>query len=314
VSLSEQTMEVFPRSGTSGVLVPSGQVDCSAKAPRISILISNYNHGRFLQQCFAGIFRQKFADFEIIVTDDGSTDGSQALLEQFAKKDSRVRLSFFQKNRGAMAATENNMARARGALIYGGAADDFIIDDRFFERAVNALDKHPQAAGFYGVAGLFSDDQGKLVGSLGTAPHEGYVAPADFYRAFVRRQVFVPGNSSIWRRDAMDTVGGFDYSLGPQVDFWVNHALPSKYGVVFAKVPVTCQRVYSNHSSFGAKATLWEIASRFARVEERLRAFVPDYDGMENDWTQWRMGYLIDAIEHSGLKAELADLVRIAKR
>jgi glycosyltransferase involved in cell wall biosynthesis len=264
--------------------------------PTISVLLSNYNYGKYLPQCLAGILRQSFRDFEVVITDDGSTDGSQAILRDLASRDDRIKPTYFEKNQGAMAATKHNMERARGRLIFGEGVDDFIIDKEFFKNAVEGLVRHPDAAGFFAQAALLSIETNTPVGMIGMAPREGYWSPAEFYPAFLRAEMFVPGASSIWRRECMRAVGEFDYSLGPQTDYLINHLLPAKYGVVYARVPVACQRIYQSAGNYGSRGDLWEMAARYASVEAKLKAAVPEYPEMEKDWAVWRARTMIDAI------------------
>lgn len=266
-------------------------------SPEISVILSNYNYGHYLRQCLQGILRQTFGNFEIVITDDGSTDGSQEIIAHFAANDKRIKPSYFAKNRGAMAATQHNMERVRGRLIFGEGVDDFIVDDHFFERAVSALATYPEAAGFVGVAGLLSVERNQLVSAMGSAPREGYIGPVECYRGFLRGSVFVPGSSSIWRLDCINAIGGFDYSLGPQTDFVLNHALAAKYGIVHTRAGVTCQRIYENSANYGSKATIWEAAHRYERVEMILRQMIPAYEDMDSDWKAWRIRWMLDVID-----------------
>ena len=100
----------------------------------------------------------------------------------------------------------------------------------------------------------------------------------------------------------MKAFGGFDFSLGPQIDFLLNHALPCIDGIVFGGVPVACQRVYDNAQNFGSKATIWEAARRLERVENALRDIGTAYPEMNEDWKQWRARWMLDAIRKSGVK------------
>ncbi|MBI3885511.1 MAG: glycosyltransferase [Opitutae bacterium] len=270
--------------------------------PTFSILICNYNHGCYLPQCLAGIRRQTFADFEVLITDDGSTDASQQIIADAAAKDPRIKPHYFAKNQGAMAAVADIWGRATGSYIFGEGADDFMIDERFLERAAAGLAAHPDAAGFFGVAGLFSAGKNTVVGKIGSAARAGFVPPEECYRDILRGRMFVPGSSSIWRRDCLEEIGGYDLTLGPQIDFLVNHALPSRHGAVFADVAVTCQRIHENASNFGSKGgTLWESTGRLAKVEQRMREWARPYDGMEADWKLWRARWTLDAIRTSGV-------------
>ncbi len=274
-------------------------------APTFSIYLCNYNHAKYLPQCLAGMLRQSFTDFEVVITDDGSTDGSQRIIAGIAAKDSRLKTHFFTKNQGLMAATKNALERVTGTYIFGEGADDFIFNEHFLALAATALAEHPTAAGFFGVVGLLDAEQNQVTGKFGSASREGYIPPEDCYRDFLRGNMFAPGSSSIWRRDCMQEIGGFDFSLGPQIDFLMNHALPARHGVVFTSAPVTCQRIYQKASSFGSKGgTLWEATGRLAKVEARIREWGQPYTGMEEDWKRWRAQWAIDAIKTSGIRIE----------
>jgi glycosyltransferase involved in cell wall biosynthesis len=120
-------------------------------APRLSVLIANYNHGHYLSKCFAGLLAQTFTDFEILITDDGSTDGSPEIIADYAKKDARFKPEYFPANRGLVAASANLFGRVSGRYLYSGAADDFVINKDFFQKAVTTLEQDKRPAGFYGI-------------------------------------------------------------------------------------------------------------------------------------------------------------------
>ncbi len=275
----------------------------STHAPTVSVLICNYNQERYIAQCLAGIRRQTLKDFEVVITDDGSTDKSASIIARVAAEDKRIKPVYFPKNRGVIAAVQETFARVTGRLLFCEGSDDFIANEHFFAEAVAALDKHPNAAGFFGLAGLLYAEKNELAGRLGQSPAEGCISPEECYRQFLRGTMFVPGSSSIWRHECMTEIGGFDYSLGPQIDFLVNHALPARHGVVFNNTAFTCQRIYQNASNFGSKGgTLWEAAGRLEKVEKRMREWAQPYEGMEEDWKIWRARWTLEAIRTTGVR------------
>jgi glycosyltransferase involved in cell wall biosynthesis len=271
-------------------------------------MLCNYNHGRYLPQCLAGLLRQTFTDFEIVVTDDGSTDDSVSIIREFAEKDPRFQPVYFAQNRGVLAATEDVFNRSRGKYLFGQGADDFIFDANFFARAVAALESYPSAAGFYGISAIYSDERKQAINIMGSAPTEGFIAPEPFIKGFLRGEVFVPGSSSIWRAEHVKGFGGYDVSFGPQTDYFVNHALPFMHGIVFEKTPFTGMRVYDTGSNYGSKGTLWEAVARFAQIEKRLRELVSPYDGMEDDWRIWRARSMVESILKTGIKMDVGNI------
>ncbi|MBR5118186.1 MAG: glycosyltransferase [Muribaculaceae bacterium] len=91
----------------------------------VSVIIPVYNVGRYLPKCLESIARQSFGNFEVIVVDDGSTDDSGSIADDFAKLDSRFRV-IHQKNLGLSAARNVGLDEARGEHITFVDGDDWI--------------------------------------------------------------------------------------------------------------------------------------------------------------------------------------------
>lgn len=100
------------------------------KHPTISVLMPVYNAERYVAEAVESILAQTFADFEFIITDDGSTDGSHSILERYAKQDSRIRL-ISRPNTGYVVALNEMLALARSEFIARMDADDISLSERF---------------------------------------------------------------------------------------------------------------------------------------------------------------------------------------
>ena len=105
--------------------------------PRISVIVPVYKVEQFLPTCVQSILGQTFADFELILVDDGSPDGCGALCDAYAEQDSRVRV-IHQKNGGLSAARNSGIAAAKGELLAFVDSDDLIAPD-YLEQLYNAL-------------------------------------------------------------------------------------------------------------------------------------------------------------------------------
>ena len=92
--------------------------------PSISVIVPVYQAEKFLHRCLDSVARQTFSDWELILVDDGCTDGSPALCDQFAAKDDRVRVFHRKKNQGVSAARNLGLQEARGDYIAFLDADD----------------------------------------------------------------------------------------------------------------------------------------------------------------------------------------------
>jgi len=91
--------------------------------PKVSIIIPVYNAEKYLRECLDSVVNQTLADIEIICVNDGSTDGSPAILREYAAKDARLRL-IDQVNTGPSAARNRGLDLARGEYIQFVDADD----------------------------------------------------------------------------------------------------------------------------------------------------------------------------------------------
>lgn len=84
--------------------------------PKISVIVPVYNTEKYLHRCVDSILAQTFTDFELLLIDDGSTDSSGAICDEYAQKDSRVRV-FHKENGGASSARNLGLDNATGEWI-----------------------------------------------------------------------------------------------------------------------------------------------------------------------------------------------------
>ena len=97
----------------------------NAEAPLVSIIIPVYNKGQFLHRCFDSFLNSGFAELEIIVVNDGSTDNGGVICDIYQSKDSRFKV-IHQPNAGVSAARNKGLDIATGRWIYFADADDWI--------------------------------------------------------------------------------------------------------------------------------------------------------------------------------------------
>lgn len=96
--------------------------------PLISVIVPIYQVRPWLEKCLDSIVRQSYPHLEIILVDDGSTDGCSAVCDEWAEKDSRI-LVIHQENAGLSAARNIGLRHARGAYISFIDSDDYIHPD-----------------------------------------------------------------------------------------------------------------------------------------------------------------------------------------
>lgn len=124
------------------MLMPSrGAHPADMTTPTVSVLLPVRDAGRHLRSCLRSLRRQHFADWEAVIVDDGSTDGSGALLDHYAARDPRIRV-VHRPARGLVAALNHGIGLCRGRLVARLDADDVMLPDRL-GRQVAMLDSNP---------------------------------------------------------------------------------------------------------------------------------------------------------------------------
>jgi len=116
------------------------------KKPKISVIIPSYNHEKYINESVQSVLNQTYQDFELIITDDGSTDKTVSKIKEF--KDKRIKLFTFKKNRGGVIATHNCLHYAQGEYIAFLNSDDTFLPNKL-ERQLKYLSGHPHVAAVF---------------------------------------------------------------------------------------------------------------------------------------------------------------------
>jgi len=172
-----------------------------SSSPRVSVVMPAHNVVPFLDDSIGSIIGQTFTDFEFVILDDGSTDGSAARLSDWAQRDRRIRL--YRNTRPARPPYNSNfvVSQARSEIIARMDADDISHPDRL-RRQLAVLDRRPDVA-VVGALSIGIDAAGRAV------------RPRDAWRV-LRRSSFVPfpHGSAMFRRSVFDEVGGYHEACG----------------------------------------------------------------------------------------------------
>ena len=100
-------------------------------SPSISIIVTIFNAGNYIQECIENILGQSYSNFELLLIDDGSTDTSGTICEEYAKKDKRIRV-FHEQHKGVAHARQIGIDNAKGEYFIYIDADDY-IEENFIE-------------------------------------------------------------------------------------------------------------------------------------------------------------------------------------
>lgn len=167
-----------------------------AAEPLVSVVMPVFNAAEHLSKSIESILGQTFADFEFLLLDDGSTDGSLALLRQWEARDPRIRVVESPVNLGVVASSNIIVSKASAPFIARMDADDVAHPDRL-RRQVRILQDASEVT---------------LVGTLwdGINSEGRPVRPPDRWRlAFRSKQAPFPHGSVMFRRTSFDEIGGY---------------------------------------------------------------------------------------------------------
>jgi len=165
--------------------------------PLISVVMPVHNALPFLGESIRSILEQTLSDFEFVILDDASTDGSVELLREWSRRDRRIHLHESKQRLGLSGSSNAVVSKARAPIVARMDADDIAHPDRL-RRQWNIIDGRPDVAVI-----------GTLCNGIDASGRE--VRPRDRWR-LVRRSVYIPfpHGSAMFRREVFDQVGGYD--------------------------------------------------------------------------------------------------------
>jgi glycosyltransferase involved in cell wall biosynthesis len=182
--------------------------------PEISVLMSVYNGEAFLNKAIDSILTQSFTDFEFIIINDGSTDGSSAILKNYARQDSRIIL-IEQSNQGLIAALNTGLQSAKTNLIARMDADDIALPDRL-KIQKNHMDINPNILAL-GSSVIIIDETDRAKGTI-TYPQKDKVKNYSLHQGSPLAHPAV-----MMRKNAILSIGGYRsaYKHAEDYDLWL---------------------------------------------------------------------------------------------
>ena len=194
---------------------PPPPAAAGAPAPSVSVVVPFHDVRRFLDEAIRSVVAQTYADWELVLVDDGATDGSDAIARDHAARDGRIRVVHHpgRENRGISAARNLGLREARGDLVAQFDSDDVLLPFHL-EQHVAALAAHPEAALAYGPTQRWyswrddCDERDDFV----ARPLDRYdrvLPPPTLLPILLQRPYGVP-SGFVWRRSVLPSVGGFE--------------------------------------------------------------------------------------------------------
>jgi glycosyltransferase involved in cell wall biosynthesis len=232
------------------------------------VVVPAYNAEAYIGVAVESALAQSYPWLEVLVVDDGSTDGTAAVVEALAARDRRVRL-LRQENGGVAAARNLAIAHARGDYVAPLDADDFWYPGKI-EAQVRRIERGGPRMGLVYTWWMSVDQEGRPVGSSTGWVEEGALFEALLFTNFI-------GNASVplIRRSCLKHVGGYDSSLRQRgaegcEDWDLSLRIAARYDVGIVPAYLSAYRMVdgSMSSAVGAMARSYELVVERVRREQ----------------------------------------------
>lgn len=205
--------------------------------PLFSVLISLYNKERFIKSTLESVLAQTFQDFEIIVVNDGSTDGSEAVVNSIS--DDRIKY-FQQENKGASAGRNAAISKASGQYFALLDADD-LWDENYLETISQLISSYPDQKVFATAVNI--ETANGVVRSVYSIPDlaDDEIYKVDYFESSYINTILT-SSSTVVHPGLFDTTGVYDTSIksGQDTDLWIRIGI--HYKVVFINCPLVTYR------------------------------------------------------------------------
>ena len=227
--------------------------------PRVSVIIPSYQNAKELPRAVISVLNQDYSNFEIVIIDNASTDGTPKICSTFAASEPRIKWKTLVQNLGPAGARNEGVKIARGEFIAFLDADDEWLNGKLATQ-VEILDSFPAIALVFCDGYLFDEKSNKksLISKINKIQKKNVeFTPIDTKRPIYRldgdvrtaifRGNFINLSSVMLRKEAFDLLGGFDQSCYgmEDLDFWVRLARKSKFAYLFERVIICYWRSLS---------------------------------------------------------------------
>ncbi len=276
--------------------------------PLVSIICLCFNQKRFVRETLDSAFGQSYGSIEIIVVDDGSTDGSKGEIGDYLTEYPEVHFTDIDQNVGNTRAFNQGLKLAKGKYIIDLSCDDILEPDRV-EKQVAFFENQPDEVGVIYSDAQFISENGVLLNRHFDNPKRTPFV-GEVYSEVVSTY-FIPAPTMLMKKEVLDELGGYDEELAYEdFDFWVRSARKWKYAYQ-DEVLTKIRFVRGSHSH-----TLYKKGDRKLRSTIKVcqKVFTLNKNEEEQEALADRLKYEFRHAMLTGNKAEASEFLKMLKR
>ena len=271
--------------------------------PKVSVIIATHNRKEFLKDTVDSVLSQTFKDFELIIINDGSADGTEELIKAYTDK--RIKY-FYQKKQGQNGAKNAGLIKAQGEYISILDSDDIWLPTKL-EKQVNILDQHHEIGLVYSGT-LVIDENNNVTGKKPLLSYNGNVLDKLLMTNFIYN-----GSNALYRKDCILKAGIFDPEIPSMTDWGLYLKFAVHYKFYCVEEYLLKYRIHKENMSCDFKKyeksgfiildkifNIKELDKKYFELKNRAYAFRYRYMGrryFESGLNKESRNYLLKALE-----------------
>lgn len=315
--------ELMPTTGWTSTAGAAAKP--AADSPLVSVVVGAYNHERFVATCLDSVVNGSYPNFEIIVFNDASTDGTDTAIRRWIAGHADLDVTYLNhdRNLGTSRSYNQAVAQAKGSLICPISADDVMMPDGI-SRRVAYLQQHPDKLAVFGDCHII-DPEGKPVRTRGRERgglDSDVARQAGQSKARLKIDALMPynivfhwaisGSLQMCRKDAFQEAGGYDESLVIE-DWDLFLRLAATGGLGFIDEVVSLYRVHTSNTSDRVNHLKFDEMAKVAK--KNWHRFGP-INGLRLAaiYVDWRRGRTESAVRRALLTAASHGMLFVSYR
>lgn len=279
-------------------------IDIIKKIPKVSIVFTSYNHAEFLEKALDSLLSQSFKNYELIIIDDCSTDGSQEILKEYQHKDGRIQLYLSEVNSGNYVISTNRGASlAVGEYIIFAQCDDF-AESMQLEYLVKTLDNNPDVAVAFSSSKMIDENDNLIDIDYNVRTNifrdvckTNTILTSKQMTYFLSESCVIPNlSAAMIRREKFIQLEGFStkYKVLADWDFWLRMSVKENF--FYIKKPLNNFRQHNNtiRKTTKIKIQICELLEMFSSALNLEEFTDSEQTKIKENISKILMGFIID--------------------
>jgi glycosyltransferase involved in cell wall biosynthesis len=207
----------------------------------ISIILPNYNYSHYLPRAIQSVLTQNYPNFELIIIEDGSTDNSLEIIQEFIEQDRRIQLIRHLKNQGIFYSVNEGLEASKGEFFHGLGADDFYLPG-FLRTSLLHLAKYPEIGTSVCESCYYENnpEQIRFYPFMTKIERSRVVLPKQAASLLQKTFLKFSATNCITKTEFVKKYGGYAEKFNASCDWILHTKIALTHGVIYVPEPLVC--------------------------------------------------------------------------